>query len=231
MNREIYELLVPKSIKERIKSATIREYKEQEINKIRSVEESLPRADLSAVYIANLKVVTDNNTLLNAMPRGATIAEIGAGKGDLSSRILSITNPQKLHLIDKWLNGGYHKDLLVIIENIFHKEIETGKLVINPGTPLLVLEEFSNDYFDWIYLGDSDHSYENTTRLLEVCEAKVKEDGIISGGNYGLGSWLNYERYGVIEAINGFCKKNRWEMVYLTHESHRNLSYAMKKMS
>jgi hypothetical protein len=60
----------------------------------------------------------------------------------------------------------------------------------------------------------------------------VKDGGIIAGHDYTrYGGKYGMERYGVVEAVNAFCLKYDWEMIYLTHECHRHLSYALRKIS
>lgn len=230
MKRKIYELLTPKSIKESIYRANIRQFNNEEVERLMLIERSIPLADLSPVYIAHLRIVTERNSFLKAMPKHSVVAEIGVGKGDFSKRILSITNPRKLHLIDTWPNEGQQEDLLRIIENKFAIEIRSGQVAINQGIPHDVIEGFKKNNFDWIYL-DSAHSYDHILRILEICKMKVKEGGIIAGRPYVSGSWLCRERYGVIEAVNRFCKIQGWELIYLTHESHRKLSYAIRRFS
>ena len=75
---------------------------------------------------------------------------------------------------------------------------------------------------------DTGHDFTTTYQELEMCCAKVKPGGIIGGHDYVTGHWLGWYRYSVIEAVNTFCVKYNWEMIYLTHEAHRHLSYALR---
>ena len=61
----------------------------------------LPRS-LPARLIANLRVVTDRETLLGLLPKHGVVAELGVNKGDFSATILSENQPARLHLIDPW---------------------------------------------------------------------------------------------------------------------------------
>ena len=78
---------------------------------------------------------------------------------------------------------------------------------------------------------DTDPSFENITKALEICQSKVKEDGIIAGYNYAKGDWLSKNRYGVTMAVHAFCKECWWELIYLTHECDRCLSYAIRRIN
>ena len=40
--------------------------------------------------------------LLHLMPKGGVCAELGVWKGDFSQRILDVTSPRELHLVDPW---------------------------------------------------------------------------------------------------------------------------------
>jgi len=234
MKRKLYELLIPKPIRENIYQANVREFNEAEISRLLSIEESLPNAELSSIYIANLSVLTNRNAFLDVMKKDSFVAEIGVRDGIFTEKILSITKPQKLHLIDTWPDEKYQEGLVErqnrIIENKFREEIASEQVAIHRGEPLVELKGFKEDYLDWVFI-DNGHSSNYIATLLELCRTKVKSGGIITGCNYVTGYFPTRERYGVIEAVNTFCKKNEWEMVYLTNESHRNLSYAIQKMA
>ena len=232
MKRKIYEFLIPKTIREQIYQANVRQFHEAEIERLSSIEESLPKADLSAVFIANLRILPGRNAFLNVMPKQSIVADIGVGRenfNDFSSRILLVARPKILHLIDKWEEKSPDTESNKIIEHKLREEIATGQVSIERGSPGTILEGFRDSYFDWIYI-DTETSYSSIEKLLEICGRKVKAGGIIAGRNYVFGSLFTRERYGVVEAVNGYCKANRWEIIYLTNESHRNLSYAIKRM-
>lgn len=230
MKQKIYHLLFPKSFRESIYNYNIRQYEAQEFKRLKTIEDAYPRSELSQVYIANLRLVTDRNALLNLMPKGSIVAEVGVDRGDFSRRILAITKPERLHLIDTWANDRKQENLKSTVENKYKAEIGSNRVILHQGEPLVELEKFDKGYFDWVYI-DTDPSYENTIRELAVCQFKIKDGGIISGHKYATGDWLRKNRYGVIVAVHDFCKEHRWEIIYLTNESHRCLSYAIRKLN
>ena len=67
---------------------------------------------------------------------------------------------------------------------------------------------FKDNYFDLIYI-DADHSYEGCLRDIEDWYPKVRKGGFLLGDDYRI-----YEgrragiKFGVIEAVNEFAKKN-----------------------
>jgi len=74
---------------------------------------------------------------------------------------------------------------------------------------------------------------ENMLKLLpknELCRMKVKDGGIIAGHDYCQGNINDVLAYGVVQAVNQFCIKYDYEFIYLTHETHRFLSFAIKKI-
>lgn len=230
MKQRIYQLLFPKSFRESVYEHNVRQYKTLEYKKLKSIEKANPRSELSQVYIANLRLVTDRNALLNLMPTGSIVAEVGVERGDFSRRILSITKPEMLHLIDTWENHSINENLRNIVELKFTTEISSDQVILHQGDPVVELEKIDDGYLDWVYI-DTDPSYETTTRELEICQIKVKDGGIIAGHKYTKGDWLIRNRYGVITAVHDFCKEYGWEMIYLTHESDRCLSYALRRIN
>ena len=233
MKRKIYELFTPKSFQENIYRAAAEQFDASEVARLSAIEKALPPAELSSAYIANLSVLTDRHAFLHAMQKDAIVGEIGIQNGEFADKLLAITSPRKLYLIGTRPSQGGHASLVEqqirMLENKFREEITAGQVAINRRSLIIELEAFSDGYFDWLYI-DADRSFEAILNTLELCRLKVKENGIIAGRNYTIGSILTRARYGVIEAVNRFCKQYGWEMVYLTNETHRNLAYALRKM-
>ena len=111
----------------------------------------------------------------------------------------------------------------------FQKEIDDGTVTIKRGRSEKELKKFDNKYFDWVYI-DTAHSYNQTVKELELCRMKVKDGGIIAGHDYCQGNINDALAYGVVQAVNQFCIKFDWEIIYLTHETDRFLSFAIKKI-
>ena len=133
-------------------------------------------------------------------------------------------------MIDLWDSLRYSEQLYDKVKNRFAQQIDAGILHIHRGYSTEKLAQFPDHTFDWIYI-DTNHTYETTKQELNLCRHKVKPSGIIAGHDYVQGDWKMRVRYGVVEAVNEFCVKNSWEIVYLTNETHRHLSFALRKIS
>jgi hypothetical protein len=193
-------------------------------------DEAIPRTELAANYIQNLRVVIDRRALLEFMPKNSIVAEIGVAEGEFSSQILEIATPQELHLIDSWTHDYRYVHMRDHVAAKFAAQIQDGQVVIHQGLSTAELAKFPDMYFDWVYL-DTSHDYESTRQELELCRAKVKTNGLIAGHDFVTGYWVGHCRYGVIEAVHAFCVQYDWEMIYLTHETHRHLSFVIQPIS
>lgn len=227
MLKELSKIL-PQTIRRKAYRLVIQIVKQYEVENAKKLEEKLPKIDLTKEHIKNLKILTNKAALLDVLPKRSVAAEIGVSRGDYSEKILSIVQPQQLHLIDSWGSEPYQ--FKKIIEERFHKEIQSGQVLVCQGISTVVLEKKEDGIFDWVYI-DTDHSYETTAKELEICRKKVKRGGIIAGHDYVTGAWTSNHRYGVVEAVNEFCIKYHWEMIYLTIEHHRHLSFAIREIS
>lgn len=197
--------------------------------KMTDVENRIPKYVLSQKHISSLRALVNRKALLEILPKNAVVAELGVNKGDFSRQILDICHPQKLHLVDIWNTERYHNGLKLDIENKFEKEFASGQLQINLGLSTDVVKDFPDNYFDWIYI-DTEHSYRCTIAELESYASKIKPGGIIAGHDYMMGNWTGMVRYGVIEAVNEFCFKNDWEIIYVTMDITEYQSFAIKKI-
>ena len=179
--------------------------------------------------IKNLKIILDKEKLLQQFPKKGIVAELGVDNGDFSEKIMTYTAPVKLYLVDVWKTNRYNKNKMNFVKKRFENEINLGRIVIIRGNSEKVLKKFDDNYFDWVYI-DTTHSYLQTIKELKLCRLKVKENGIIAGHDYSKGNINRGLPYGVVLAVNEFCIKLDWEFIYLTHETHRNLSYAIRKI-
>jgi len=201
------------------------------LGKVRTAQSrAIPKVQLQQRHLGNLKVVPDRTAFLEALPKGGVVAEIGVDHGDFSARILSITRPERLHLIDVWSSSRYHGGLEKVVRDKFATELASGQVKIDLGLSTEVLPRFTDGYFDWVYI-DTDHGYIVTAAELEIARSKVKAGGIIAGHDYVTGNWDGGVRYGVVEAVHEFCVKHDWELILLTHETDRHLSFAIRAIA
>lgn len=192
------------------------------------LERGRPYITLLPERMANTRLLPTREALIEALPKGGIIAEVGVDMGDFSQKILTISNPTHFHLVDLWPPSVVRNDRYSAVANRFQKEIDQGLVSLHRGDSEETMAGFADHTFDWIYL-DTTHLYDKTVRELAICAKKVKPGGWLCGHDYTLGSWKDGVRYGVIEAVNDFCNTHGWDLVYLTNEPHRYISYALQK--
>lgn len=192
-------------------------------------EEEIPKVPLKSENIQNCELLLNRDTLLKKMPKGSVVGEIGVDKGEFSRSIYNEAKPDKLHLIDIWNTERYNDGKFQMVRQAFSNEIEEGRVQIHRKLSTEAVDDFDDNYFDWIYI-DTDHSYETTRDELNLYAPKLKEGGIIAGHDYEQGNWITTYRYGVIEAVHEFCVNNNWELLYLTAEPTENKSFAIRKI-
>jgi hypothetical protein len=200
----------------------------------RKYEENLwgkmPQHELKDKNIKNLKVVTNRKQMLNYFPKNSIGAEIGTAKGDFAKDILDTIRPKKLYLIDSWETDEENYGNEALIRRRFVKEISKGLVFVKRGKSLPELRKFSDNSLDWVYI-DTNHNYKLTKNELIESKRIVKNTGFIAGHDYVTGAWLDRIRFGVVEAVNEFCVKYNYEVILLSNESHRHISYVLKKIT
>lgn len=199
------------------------------IYKRRALKNNAPAIVLGEVHTQNCRVLPTRMHLLDTLPKRGVVAEIGVAFGDFTKEIVKRNKPRKLHLVDAWETDRYREGLEQILER-YAKEIACGAIEINRGQSRVCLSEFSDEYFDWVYI-DTDHSYTTTRDELLLASKKVKPGGHISGHDFTSGNPVRALPYGVIEACNEFCMKQGWEYVFLTLEPSGHFSFAVQKLA
>ncbi|MBK1827812.1 class I SAM-dependent methyltransferase [Haloferula rosea] len=153
---------------------------------------------------------------LSDLPKRGVGAEIGVHIGDFSDAILSVAKPKKLHLIDPWKCFeseeygsswyGNRVDQNTMDERYsevcerFKDGITKGRLEVHRNESRIALGELENNSLDFVYI-DGDHTYEGVKGDLELSLEKVKVGGVITGDDYGPGSWWEG---GVKRAVDEF---------------------------
>lgn len=165
--------------------------------------------------------------VLRAMPRNAVCGEVGVFAGSFSVRILAITQPARLHLIDPWIVHSRSATHECIAEghssagadapNIQYEMVCTavapalaaGVAIMHRSFSFAAAGQFPDAYFDWVYI-DASHEYEDVKRDLDSFLPKVKLGGWIAGDDYGRrGSWNN----GVQVAVDEFVADGRARLI------------------
>ena len=162
------------------------------------------------------KCPDDRTYLLAKMPKGAACAEIGVWKGEFSRRILDLTAPRVLHLIDPWefrpklphmMYGG-----LVATGQADMDAIHDGVVALLSGDPAVrihrarsakTLAAFPDNVLDWIYI-DGNHHYEPVLEDLRMSRRVVRPGGRIAGDDYTWGEAMGFP---VRRAVLDFAKE------------------------
>lgn len=178
--------------------------------------------------------------LLELVPKNANCIEVGVFDGVLSERILALTSPRKLHLVDPWytkpdgslfdgpaqqfdsakqasdsLEVQYQSVIQLLSSEIASGQVQIHRMLSHEAAPL-----FPDAHFDWAYL-DASHYYDDVKLDLQVWFPKVKSGGFITGDDYDRqGFW----DHGVTRAVDEFVKQNAVEVV-----AFRNHQFVLRK--
>jgi hypothetical protein len=179
--------------------------------------------ELEAKHVAGCIVLAHRTDMLSLWPKQAIIAELGVENGNFSTEILKHCQPAKLHLVDIWPT---------------QKEETTCKNTLSKFSDYEMHKMNSIDFLnrqpenslDIVYL-DTDHTFLTTQAELVAAARVVRDSGLICGHDYTSISYGGIRRYGVVEAVNQFCVAHNYSFVYLTSESTRHISFALRKIA
>jgi len=120
----------------------------------------------------------DRIELLEALPKGGRVAEVGVLTGTFSKQINDIVKPDELHLIDRWTYIWMDGQKLEIGDELEEQVRTTFKdcsnVFIHRTTSLEASKLFPKRYFDWVYL-DAGHQYHEIKEDIEVYRGLVKK--------------------------------------------------------
>ena len=171
---------------------------------------------------AGCKVVPDRFALVECfLPHEAVCCEVGTDTGAFAKKILELSNPAKLHIVDITLKR-FRKEW-------FSSALASGVVCLHEQDSVAALTLFPDAYFDWIYI-DGNHSYEGLRRDIQAAKNKVKPSGFLVFNDYMFWSHRELMCYGVIQAVNEFCLHENWEMVCLALSPEAVNDVALRRM-
>jgi Methyltransferase domain len=181
-----------------------------------------PAPQLGRHHLQDCVVLPTRAVLLEHLPHGGTVAEVGTLHGDFAREILRLSKPRELHLIDQSIQKR--------AQELAADPSLKGQVHLHKSDFAETLQSFPDAYFDWIYI-DAQHTYEGVKRDIAAAAAKVNSDGFLVFNDYTMWSYVEMQPYGVVAAVNEFCIENDWEFAYLTLPDHMYCDVAARKIN
>jgi hypothetical protein len=112
----------------------------------------------------------------------------------------------------------------------FQSSIGNGTVELHQGDSSAALATLPDRSFDFIYI-DGDHAYEGVVKDLAMAAQKIKADGWIVCNDYTIYSPVEKMQYGVYRAVNEFCWREGFEIVFLGLHYWSYHDVALRRMS
>jgi predicted O-methyltransferase YrrM len=183
------------------------------------MQEAMP---LRREHLLHCRVVPDRVVLLEQLPQGGKVAEVGTSQGVFAREILRIMQPSELHVIDHIIHDR--------VREFAAESGSIGRVHVHHKDSVSALEAFADGYFDMIYI-DAQHAYEGVRRDAETARLKVATDGLLVFNDYTPWSYVEMEPYGVVAAVNELCVERGWEIVYLALPPHMYCDVAVRRIA
>ncbi|MEJ0106510.1 MAG: class I SAM-dependent methyltransferase [Bacteroidota bacterium] len=189
------------------------------------VEKLIP-PQLPSYLFENSRICNSREDVLQWLPKGGIIAEVGVGYGFFSALLLQWLTPQKFIAIDTFAfteDTEPWKQTILKDSNLSHKdyykkrfqdEIEKGQVEIHTGLSWEMLEKLPDKSLDYVYL-DAGHSYEEVVKDIAQVKKKIKDTGIIQFNDYTLFDAFAFTPYGVPKAVHEFMIAENYELLFL----------------
>ena len=156
--------------------------------------------------------VNARDILPTLLPRNGLGAEIGVFKGNYSEVLYQKSKPEKMFLVDPWVNSAdeTHADSIYALGKAdmdeiydkvakrFAKQVRQDRMVLCRMTSTEFFSQVEDESFDWVYV-DGDHNYDAVRADIFSAYQKVKAGGFIAIDDYEDGRWWGR---GVIDATH-----------------------------
>ena len=187
-----------------------------------------PKNTISQDQLSEAKLYSDRLTFIDTLPKNISFLEVGTLGGDFAVEVIKRVQPSKTTLVDQmWATDDFSRqygaprwdkteDHYPFLKNRFKN---TPNIEIYKGTYESFCIENQSDTFDFIYI-DYEHSIKATDQAIWLSMQRLNPGGILAFNDYCqfanpyTDSDKEIKRYGVIDAINHFLRKNKDWYVY-----------------
>lgn len=169
------------------------------------------------------KLLDNRRKMMEVLPHGGKVAELGVFRGGFSEDIFTYNNPEELYLVDAWnynYNGTNPKENMEIVKSKF-KFCKNVKVVQSDSIEFL---KNNPGKFDKLYI-DTVHSYAFTLAELEAARLAITDDGFICGHDFHFLHENNWT--GVMKAVYEFCDKYNFYIKYVSLDLEEYPSFAI----
>lgn len=168
--------------------------------------------ELPADKLSGCEVLPNRLAILDRLPKGGVIAEVGVDTGNFSFEILDRCDPAKLHLFDLDMTRLTN---LAVLNSI----AQSGSSIkTHAGDSGVNIPKMPDGYFDVVYI-DGDHGYEGVKRDIKVVLPKLKANGVLIFNDYTVWSAATMQHCGVARAVHEFVRDNPWKLRYIALQS------------
>ena len=174
-----------------------------------------PSKPVPAELIEDCRFCASRVHMLEFLPRNGIVAELGTFHGNFARRILEISSPTELHLVD------------VDFTEFNPQGLQNASVRRHEGLTTQVMESFRDEMFDWIYV-DADHSFDGV--MADACTAasKLKPEGYLVFNDFAhIDPKLG--RYGVHRAVVDFMLENQWPLKFFAYQASGLYDVAIQK--
>lgn len=168
-----------------------------------------PAPALQSEHVQNCRVFPNRRALVEHLPSGGTIAEVGSEEGKFAEFILQAASPRELHVFE--INASLIRARGVLLQD--------PRVVLHEGDSSEELSKMSDDYFDWTYV-DANHSYEGVARDIEQAKKKIRFDGFLVFNDYTMWDYLTMLPYGVVQNVNDLCRSEGFEITHFAFNTY-----------
>lgn len=162
------------------------------------------------------RLLSSRDRLLDVLPKGGRVAEVGTQRGHYARRILAVARPAELHLIDLDFTQ-------------LEADVRAGQgVTLHEAMSHDALASFADGGFDWIYI-DADHAYASVARDAAAAAPKLKPGGYLVFNDFARIVRQGLGVFGVHQAVCEFVIRERWPVAYLCLNGEALYDIALRK--